>query len=209
MKRKIKVHIADDHKILIEGVIALINTDDDIEVEGYSLTGKEVVSWSNSNEVDVLILDINMPELDGIQVLKAFKNRNHKQKTIILSGLSDPKLVQEMMNLGASGFIDKSSASKHIIKAVKMVDRGFQYLSEELKIKMMDLIENGEQVVKLSPKEVKIIKLITQEKSIQEIADKLKISEKTVESYRTKLYQKLKVKNAVGLAMYAVNNKII
>ena len=73
MKNKIKVHIADDHKILIEGIIAVINTDDDIEVEGYSLTGKQVIEWIDSNSADILILDINMPEYDGIEVLKFFE----------------------------------------------------------------------------------------------------------------------------------------
>ena len=73
MKRKIQVHVADDHKILIEGIIAVINTDKEIEIEGYSLTGKEVIDWSVSNTADILILDINMPHYDGIEVLKLFK----------------------------------------------------------------------------------------------------------------------------------------
>ena len=83
MSYKIKVHIADDHKILIEGVIALINIEDDIEVEGFSLTGREVINWSKKNTADILILDINMPEMDGIDVLKTFQQRDTKIKTII------------------------------------------------------------------------------------------------------------------------------
>ncbi|WNW01677.1 response regulator transcription factor [Tenacibaculum sp. HL-MS23] len=80
MNQKIKVHIADDHKILIDGVIALLNTEEDFEIEGYSLTGKQVVDWSAKNKADVLVLDINMPEMDGIEVLKAFKQRRKKLK---------------------------------------------------------------------------------------------------------------------------------
>ena len=80
MEEKIKVHVADDHKILIEGIIAVINTEEDIYVEGYSLTGKEVVEWAHNNTADILILDINMPELDGIEVLKFFKKNNIKIK---------------------------------------------------------------------------------------------------------------------------------
>ena len=79
MKNKIRVHIADDHKILIEGIIAVINTEKSIEVEGYSLTGKQVIEWIESNSADILILDINMPEYDGIEVLKFFKQKkSHK-----------------------------------------------------------------------------------------------------------------------------------
>ena len=84
MQEKINVHIADDHQILIDGIIAVINTDDDIVVEGYSLTGRQVIDWAKQTETDVLVLDINMPEVDGIEVMRFFQTRNIKQKTIIL-----------------------------------------------------------------------------------------------------------------------------
>ena len=105
MEEKIKVHVADDHKILIEGIIAVINTEENIFVEGYSLTGKEVTEWALNNSADILILDINMPELDGIELLKFFKKKNIRIKTIILSSYDDVKLVEEMLALGADGYI--------------------------------------------------------------------------------------------------------
>ena len=89
MKEKIQVHVADDHKILIEGIIAVINTDDDIEIEGYSLTGKEVIDWAEKHRADILILDINMPHYDGIEVLKFFKLKKINLKVIILSSYDD------------------------------------------------------------------------------------------------------------------------
>ena len=219
MRDKIRVHIADDHEVVIEGVSALINTDDKIEVEGYSLTGKQVVEWSKNNKADVLILDINMPKLDGIGVLKTFKNRNSKQKTIILSGLSDPKIVQEMIALGANGFIEKGSASEHIIQAIKAVYRGEQYYSDEIKNSLFDLYINEsktDEAIKtsvanepLSEREIEVLKLITQEFSTSEIAEKLNVTVKTIESHRRNLYKKIKVKNVVGLAIYAVKNNIV
>ncbi|MFD0993662.1 response regulator [Tenacibaculum geojense] len=218
MKQKIKVHIADDHKILIEGVVALLNTDDNIEIEGFSLTGKQVVDWSKKNKADVLILDINMPEMDGISVLKTFQKRSTNQKTIILSGLSDPKLVQEMIALGANGFIEKSSASEHIIKAIKSVYRGEQYYSDDIKSSLFDLFVNEsktDETIKsvvdepLTDREIEVLKLITQELSTSEMAEKLDVSVKTIEAHRRSLYKKLKVRNVVGLAMYAVKNNIV
>ncbi len=219
MRDKIRVHIADDHQVVIEGVSALINTDDSIEVEGYSLTGKEVVEWFKNNEADVLILDINMPKLDGIGVLKTFRNRSFQQKTIILSGLSDPKIVQEMIALGANGFIEKGSAGEHIIQAIKTVHRGEQYYSDEIKDSLFDLYINEsktDEAIKssasdepLTEREVEVLKLITQELSTAEIADKLNITVKTIETHRRNLYKKLKVKNVVGLAIYAVKNNIV
>ncbi len=217
MNYKIKVHIADDHKILIEGVMALLNTEENIEVEGYSLTGKELVNWASNHTADVLILDINMPEMDGIDVLRIFKKRDIKIKTVILSSLADPKLVQELVSLGAYGFLEKSCASDHIVSAVTSVHKGIQYFNDDIKSKLFNLyVENSkvnttkeESHKQLTEREVEVLKLIATEKSSAEIANVLMISLKTVESYRRNLYKKLKVKNVVGLAMYAVRNKIV
>ncbi len=218
MNNKIKVHVADDHKILIDGVTTLLNTEESIEVEGYSLTGKQVLDWYQKGKADILILDINMPELDGIEVLKVFQKRNIKQKTIILSGLSDPKIVQEMITLGAVGFIEKSSANEHIIDAVKAVHKGKKYYSDEIKDSLFELFVNDvktDEAIKnvavepLTEREIEILKLITQEFSTSEIAKKLDLGVKTIETHRRNLYKKLRVKNVVGLAMYAVKNNIV
>jgi len=215
MDQKIKVHIADDHKILIDGVIALLNTEEDFDVIGYSLTGKQVVNWFSNNYADVLVLDINMPEMDGIEVLKTFKRRNTNTKTIILSSLSDPKLVQEMVALGASGFVDKSCANEHIIDAIIAVNKGIQYFSDDIKNSLLQLYvtesksETPELPHELTEREIEVLKQIALEKSSSEIAEYLIVSVKTVETYRRNLYKKLKVKNIVGLAMYAVKNNIV
>ena len=124
MKEKIKVHVADDHMILIEGIIAMLNTDENIEVVGYSLTGKQVIEWFKTNEADILVLDINMPELDGIEVLKKFNKKKEHQKIIMLSRYDDAKLVKELTTYGADGFISKTSAGEHILKAIISVYKG-------------------------------------------------------------------------------------
>lgn len=219
MKEKIHVHVADDHKILIEGIIAVINTDKDIEVEGYSLTGKEVIEWAQSHTADILILDINMPHYDGIEVLKFFKKNGIKLKTIILSSYDDVKLVEEMLTLGASGFLSKDSAGEHIINAIKAVHKGDQYFSDAIKSNLLKLytglkVKAGQRpestiAHSLTDREVEVLKLIAQEYSSPEIADLLNISQSTVDTYRKSLLKKTNVKNAVGLAMYAVKNKII
>jgi len=219
MKNKIRVHIADDHKILIEGIIAVINTDESIEVEGYSLTGKQVIEWIESNSADILILDINMPEYDGIEVLKFFKQKKITQKVIILSSYDDVKLVQEMINLGANGFLSKNSAGLHIIEAINAVYHGDQYFSDTIKNNLIKLY-TGENVTSgkrpestilnsLTPRELEVLKLITDEYSSPEIAGILNISQSTVDTYRKSLLKKTNVKNSIGLAMYAVKNNII
>jgi len=219
MKNKIRVHIADDHKILIEGIIAVINTDESIEVEGYSLTGKQVIEWIESNSADILILDINMPEYDGIEVLKFFKQKKITQKVIILSSYDDVKLVQEMINLGANGFLSKNSAGLHIIEAINAVYHGEQYFSDTIKNNLIKLytgknITSGKRPEStilniLTPRELEVLKLITDEYSSPEIAGILNISQSTVDTYRKSLLKKTNVKNSIGLAMYAVKNNII
>ena len=219
MKEKIQVHIADDHKILIEGIVAVINTEDDIEIEGYSLNGKEVIDWAEDHSADVLILDINMPIYDGIEVLKFFKIKKINLKVIILSSYDDVKLVQEMINLGASGFLSKDSAGQHIVEAIRTVHAGDQYFSDTVKNNLLKLytgknVKLGQRpqstiVNSLTDRETEVLKLISQEYSSPEIAQILNISQSTVDTYRKSLLKKTNVKNAVGLAMYAVKNKII
>ena len=221
MKDKIYVHVADDHKILIEGIIAVINTDENIEIKDYSLTGKEVIDWfdDKQNKADVLILDITMPILDGIEVLKYFKKNKIHQKVIILSSYDDIKIVQEMLKLGCNGYITKNNAGEHIIQAIKAVAKGEQYYSNDIqKILLKSLsgqkVPDGEipdnfLIETLTDRELDVLKLVTKEYSTTEIADKLHVGISTVDTYRKNLLKKLKVKNAVGLAMYAVKNKIV
>ena len=221
MKEKIYVHVADDHKILIEGIIAVINTDKEIEIKGYSLTGKEVIDWfsQEENSADVLILDITMPVLDGFEVLKYFKKKKIDQKVIILSSYDDVKIVQEVLNLGCKGYISKNNAGEHIVNAIKAVAKGEQYFSNDIQSILLKSI-SGQMVPQgdmpddfllksLTERELDVLKLITKEYSTIEMADLLNLSTNTVETYRKSLLKKLNVKNAVGLAMYAVKNKIV
>lgn len=221
MKKKIYVHVADDHKILIEGIIAVINTDEDIEIRGYSLTGKEVVDWfdKKENNADVLVLDITMPILDGFEVLKHFNNKGMQQKVIVLSSYDDVKIVQEMLSLGCKGYVSKNNAGTHIIDAIKAVARGEQYFSDDIKKNLLSSFmgqatlngDASDKIIKesLTERELDVLKLITKQFSTYEIADKMSVSTSTVDTHRKNLLKKLKVKNAVGLAMYAVKNKIV
>ncbi|WP_166385721.1 response regulator transcription factor [Polaribacter sp. 11A2H] len=221
MKEKIYVHVADDHKILIEGIIAVINTDKEIEIKGYSLTGQEVIDWfdDKENSADVLILDITMPVLDGFEVLKHFRKRKIDQKVIVLSSYDDLKIVQEVLSLGCNGYISKNNAGEHIVNAIKAVANGEQYFSDDIQ-KMLLKSLSGQMVPKgdmpdkyllesLTERELDVLKLITKEYSTIEMADLMHLSRNTIETYRKSLLKKLKVKNAVGLAMYAVKNNIV
>jgi DNA-binding NarL/FixJ family response regulator len=221
MKEKIYVHVADDHKILIEGIIAVINTDKDIEIKGYSLTGKEVIDWfsKKENNADILILDISMPILDGFQVLKYFKKNKIDQKVIVLSSYDDSRIVQEVLSLGCKGYISKNEAGEHILRAVKSVSKGEQYYSTDIQSILLkslsgEIVTKGEipdkfRIDSLTERELDVLKLIMKEYSSLQIAERMFLSVYTIETYRKSLLKKLNVKNSVGLAMYAYKNKII
>jgi DNA-binding NarL/FixJ family response regulator len=221
MREKIQVHVADDHKILIEGIIAVLNTDEDIEIKGFSLNGQEVIDWFKikENTADVLILDITMTALDGFEVLKYFQEKKLNQKVIVLSSYDDVKIVQEVLKLGASGYISKNNAGEHILKAIKAVVNGEQYFSNDIQNELLKVV-SGQKTRKgempedylyesLTEREKSVLTLVTKELSTIEIADKMNISTHTVESYRKKLLKKLNLKNSVGLAVYAIKNKLV
>lgn len=219
MEDKITVHIADDHQILIDGVKAVLNLEPKIAVTGFSLNGKEVVEWFKENQADVLVLDINMPELDGIQVLKKLKDQKNKPEIIVLSSYDDVKLVKEVLQMGAKGFVPKKSAGEHIVNAVYKVAEGNQYFTDDVKERMMQTLltgqvknegsQDGVLISSLTKREVQVLKLVAQQYSTKEIGDELHISESTVETHRKNLMKKVKVKNSVGLAIFALKNEVI
>ena len=221
MKKKILIHVADNHQILIEGIVAVVDTDKDISVEGYSLTGQQVIDWysNKDNIADVLILDITMPVIDGFQVLKYFQDNKIEQKVIVLSSYDDLRIVQEVLSLGCKGYISKNNASEHILRAIKAVANGEQYFSSDIQAVMVKSltgqdVEQGHMpndflINSLTERELEVLKLITKQYSSMQIADRLCLSVNTIETYRKRLLKKINVKNAVGLAMYAVKNNIV
>ena len=216
---KITVHIADDHQILIDGVMAVLDLEQDIDVVGYSLNGNQVLDWFHEHSADVLILDINMPELDGIEVLKQFASFEDVPHVVILSSYDDIKLVKEVLGMGAKGFVPKKSAGEHIVKAIRKVFNNEQYFSDDIKEKMMKTLigkpmgdnDNPEGVLinSLTRREFQILKLIAQQYTTKEMSESLNISESTVETHRKNLIRKVNVKNSVGLAIFAMKNQIV
>jgi DNA-binding NarL/FixJ family response regulator len=219
--RKIKVHIADDHQLLIDGIEAVLSSEENIEVVGSSLNGEDVLKWFALNEADILILDINMPKVDGIAVLQSFLKNDFQQKVIVLSSYDDTKLIKEVLKIGASGFLAKKCAGEHIVEAINEVYCGKQYFSESIKDRLLSTFTNNFSSIKempeeessffslLTPRETDVLKLICKQFNSREISKILHISTNTVETHRKNLINKLKVKNVVGLAIYAIKNNIV
>lgn len=218
MPKTIKIHLADDHKVLIDGMLAVLNMHSKFEVIGFSLDGSNLVETVKKNGADILIMDINMPHKDGIEVLKQFSQEGYSCKVIVLSSYDDLKLIKEVLKLGASGYLSKQCAGESIIEAIEEVARGKEYFSKNIQEKIFSSFsgnaietQTNEAVINsmLTDRELEILKLISLEYSGKEIGEELFISSNTVETHRKNLIRKLNVKNTIGLVKYAIKNNLI
>ena len=218
MTEKIKVYLADDHQMLIEGMKAVIKTNEDFEVVGYSLNGMRLIEEVVKAKADILVMDINMPEKDGIEVLKELSNTKTPFKVIVLSSYDDLKLVKEVIKLGARGYLTKQSVGDSIIEALIEVHNGEEYFCKIMQEKILASFSHNTQNINqvkivpqiyLTERELVIIKLIALEYSGKMISEKLFISTNTVETHRKNLLKKLNLKSSIGLAKYAIKNNLI
>ncbi len=214
MKTTIRIYLADDHQVLIDGMKAVLKTNPQFEVVGYSLNGEGVFEKVAALKVDVLIMDINMPVCDGIQVLKEFAAKGYACKVIILSSYDDYKLVKDVIKLGASGYLSKECAGENILEAISTVASGTHYYSQNIREKIINSLTHQEESnsmlgLPLTNREIEILKLIAQEYSGKEIGEELFISASTVETHRKNLIKKLNVKNTIGLVKYALKHRLI
>ena len=218
MLQKIRIHLADDHQILIDGIRTLLHTIPAFEVVGFSLNGNAIFNEVINNKSDILILDLNMPEKDGIEVIKEFSKKGFPCKVIILSSHDDLRIIKEVMKLGASGYMTKKCAGENIVEAVHSVSRGEEYFCKSVREKIFNTItKDNPKLIKqeansnsiLTDRELEIIKLITLEYSGKEISDQLFISTNTVETHRKNIMKKLDAKNSISLVKYALRNNLV
>lgn len=218
MTQKIKIHLADDHLVLIDGLTNLLTTVPDFEIVGSSSNGLTILDEVTANNAQILILDLSMPEKDGIEVLKEFQQKGFPCKVIILSSYDDLKIIKEVMNLGASGYLTKKCAGENIIEAVDAVYQGQEYFCNSVREKIFNTFtENNPKLNKnnfpensiLTSRELEIVTLISLEYSGKEISEQLFISTNTVETHRKNIMKKLQTKNTIGLVKYAIKNNLI
>lgn len=219
MKDKIRIHLADDHQVLIDGMRTLLNTVPNFEVIGFSLDGTNLYDEVINNKANILILDISMPKKDGIEVIKEFTKKGYPCKVIILSSYDDLKIIQEVMKLGVSGYLTKQCAGENIVEAIQAVYNGEEYFCNTVREKIFNTAtkDNSKLNNKKNPivdsiltdRELEIIILIALEHSGKEISEKLFISTNTVETHRKNIMKKLKAKNTISLVKFALKNKLI
>lgn len=212
MTKPIKIAIAEDHKLFREGLSALLNEDDQIKLQFDVSDGEQLLEGLKDHKVDIVLLDLNMPVLNGQQTLKLLNKRHPKIRSIVLSMHDTGDYILETIKLGARGFLPKHCDIEKVIDAIYAVqEQGYYFDDEVSKKQILRLVNEGGiepefKSEKLSDREIDILELICEEKTNNQIADLLCISVRTVEVHRLNLLRKTGAKNVAGLVIYAIKN---
>lgn len=207
----IRIAIVDDHKLFRDGITSLLSKVEHFEVVTSLSNGKQIIDYLlNEPTPDVLLLDLSMPEMDGFEVLDVCKKNYPEMRVIALSMHDDGNYIVKCVRGGAYGYLLKNADEEELIEAVRTVVRGTKYFNKEISERMINnMALEGSQAKKLSTKEQEILQLISEGETTKEIADKLFISTRTVETHRTNMMKKLDVKNTAELITKAAKLNLI
>jgi DNA-binding NarL/FixJ family response regulator len=216
---KIKVLIVDDHKIIRVGLRGLLEREEDIDVTGEAENADEVMNILAQHPADVVLMDIDLGETDGITITHKIKELYPSIQVLGLTMHEETNYIIKMLEAGASGYLLKNAGREELLAAIHTVLKGDSYFSQKVSATLLQAITNHKEAVSeqkksigqtpLSDREIEVLRLIAQEFSNGEIADKLFISIRTVDTHRRNLLEKLQVKNTVGLVKYAIDKGII
>ncbi|MCW5520937.1 response regulator transcription factor [Aureitalea sp. L0-47] len=210
----IQVYIVDDHKMVIEGLQLLLQNEDDIQVLGSALSGQEALDRIPQEQPDVVLLDINMPDMNGIDTCKKLLEINPDLKVVAISMHKESSLIKLMLSSGAKGYVLKNAGQDEVIEAIKKVHSGKMYLDETVNEIVVNSVASGQDKKSSSPfptlsrREKEILQLILKEHTTHEIAEKLFISFGTVETHRRNMLIKTGARNTAGLVRIALEYEL-
>jgi len=211
----IRIILADDHEIFRDGFAGLLKRQDEIQLVGEAGDGKELITIAEKLKPDVILTDIKMPNMDGIEATKILTQRFPQVYVIALSMFNDDHLVIDMMEAGAKGYLLKNAHKTEIIEAIKAVNNREMYYCKQTSNKLIQMLAKSKAISYNEPvrpqfthKELEIIKLICEQASNKEISDQLCLSIRTIEGYRNKIQEKMMARNTVGIVVYAIKNGI-
>ncbi len=215
MTSKIRIIIADDHTLLRNGICALLKDVPDMVIVGEANDGREAVHPTSQLKPDVVLMDIAMPLLNGLEATRQIKREHPETKVLVLTMYDNEEYFREMLEAGASGYIIKRAAATELVSAIQAVYNGEAILSPTITRLLLedylnhDLRHEKDDPHALSSREREVLQLIAEGKTSREIADILSLSVKTVQSHRTNLMQKLDLHDSGELIKYAIQKKII
>ncbi len=216
---KIKVLLVDDHQIVRDGIFALLIKEHDIEIVGEASNGDELFEKLKFIKPDIIILDISLPKMSGIEIAGILTKDYPQVRIIVFSSYTDEETIFKSIRAGAKGFLPKDSMREDLVEAIKKVNQGFEYLSEKIpNTILMDYIKkagnqeekfNNSRLGSLTKREREILKLIAEGMSYKEIGNELFISVRTVETHKNNILQKLELKSTIDLVKFAIKNDLI
>ena len=208
----IKLIIADDHPIVREGLRQIIAESPYFVVSDEASNGNELLNKVREKDLDVILLDLKMPGMDGLDVLKQLKIEKPRIPVIILTVYPEAQYALRILRAGASGYLTKESASSELIAAIRKVQRGGKYISPSLAEKIAFALDTDSDKMlheTLSDREYQVLHMIASGKTVTEIAEELKLSVKTISTYRARILEKMNMKTNAELTRYAFQNRLI
>lgn len=216
MAKKIKVVIADDHALFRKGMASIIQDFDNVEVIGEAGTGTELMDKIGECDPDVILLDLKMPEMDGMEANKLIQKQHPNVKVVVLSMYDDDKFIIHLIEMGANGYLLKNADPEEVEDALNAVmENGFYFNNHVSRVMLKGLISKQKEKPKFddtaefTQREMQVLQLICKEHTNVEIANKLFLSTRTIDGYRNKLLIKTGAKNTAGIVMYAVKHGLV
>jgi len=211
-ENKISVFIVDDHQVVLDGLARMLENAEEIKLAGQAMNGPDALSFLLKNKVDVAIIDINLPGMDGIELCKNIFKYHSGMRVLALTTYNEVSFITRIMKCGASGYLLKNTSGDELIEAIKAAHKGEQYLSKEVQTTLISASfgkKEGAFIPKLTRREKEVLKLIMDELTTKEIAEKLFISPATVETHRLHLLNKLGARNTAGLVKTAIQKGLV
>ncbi|HYV93012.1 MAG TPA: response regulator transcription factor [Chitinophagales bacterium] len=208
----IRIIIADDHQMFIDGLKLIIQSFENIEVVGEALSGEHVLELLEKITAEIAILDINMPGMDGIETAKEIRKKFPEVKVLIVTMYKQKEFITQLVAAGVSGYILKNTGAEELYNAIRVIHEGGEFFGEEITNEILHGMRQRASLPdapQFSKREQEILKLLAEELTTQEIADKLFISFNTVESHRKNMLTKARVKNTAGLIRYGMHIGLI
>ena len=208
----IRILIADDHEVVAEGLKHLVEAQSDLQVVATVGDGREAVRVAKETEPDVVLMDLSMPELNGADATRAIIDARPECRVIVLSMYAEREYVRRALKAGATGYVVKRSAAKELVDAIRAVHGGQRYLSPRVAdVVIDDYAADGKAdlLEKLSTREREVLQLLAEGRTGAEIAQRLGLSQKTVETYRARLVEKLGIRDVAGLVKFAIQRGLV
>lgn len=209
-KQTVKIVLAEDHRILLDGLVEILSQEENFEIVGQAVNGKQALALIKQEQPDLAILDIEMPVMSGVEVSKVIKAEHPEVKILILSFTKEKVYVNKFMKLGVEGYILKERGRQELATAVKAIMNGEQFFGDAVKDVAIEILHQGakktETKVRLTKREGEILVWVAKGKSTSQIASHLFLSEGTVNTHRRNIREKLKIKGSANFLKYALQH---